>query len=95
MQFYQALLRNHPLANISFLVVLVMGLAAYLSMPREQDPEINLNWLAIVAVLPGAGAEDVERKVTAPLEDAIARIPDIRFISSTMAVGKPLEVVIS
>jgi multidrug efflux pump subunit AcrB len=86
-QFYQALLRNHPLANISFLVVLVMGLSAYLSMPREQDPEINLNWLAIVAVLPGAGAEDVERKVTAPLEDAIARIPDIRFISSTSREG--------
>lgn len=87
MSLYQALLRNHPLATITFLVVLVMGLAAYLTMPREQDPEINLNWLAIVAVLPGAGAEDVERKVTAPLEEAIARIPDIRFISSVSREG--------
>lgn len=87
MRIYQALLRNHPLANISYAVVLVMGLIAYLSMPRAQDPEINLNWLAIVAALPGAGAEDVERKVTGPLEDAIARIPDIRFISSTSREG--------
>lgn len=87
MRIYQALLRNHPLANISYVVVLVMGLIAYLNMPRAQDPEINFNWLAIVAVLPGAGAEDVERKVTGPLEDAIARIPDIRFISSTSREG--------
>ena len=87
MPLYQALLRNHPLANITFVVVLVMGLAAYLTLPREQDPEVNLNWLALVAVLPGAGAEDVERKLTAPLEDAIARIPDIRFISSVSREG--------
>lgn len=87
MQIYQALLRNHPLANISFVVVLVMGLTAYQGMPREQDPEVNLNWLALVAVLPGAGAEDVERKVTGPLEDTIARIPYVRFISSTSREG--------
>lgn len=82
MRLYAALLRNHPLANIAFLVVLIMGALAYLTMPREQDPEINFNWLVVTAVLPGAGAEDVERKVTRPLEDAAARIADIRFISS-------------
>lgn len=87
MRLYAALLRNHPLANIAFAVVLVMGVLSYLGMPREQDPEINFNWLSVVAVLPGAGAEDVEKKVTEPLEDALARIPDIRFISSTSREG--------
>jgi len=82
MRFYQALIRNHPLANITFVVVLLMGVLAYLSMPREQDPEINFNWLIVTSVLPGAAAEDVERKVTQPLEDAVAKIGDIRFISS-------------
>ncbi len=87
MRFYRALLSNHPLANIAFLVVLVMGLLAYRDMPREQDPEINFNWLAVVATLPGAAAGDVERKVTQPLEEAVARIGDIRFISSTSREG--------
>jgi multidrug efflux pump subunit AcrB len=82
MRFYQALIRNHPLANITFIVVLLMGVLAYLGMPREQDPEINFNWLVVTAVLPGAGAEDVEKKVTQPLEEAVAKIGDIRFISS-------------
>ncbi len=82
MRFYQALIRNHPLANITFVVVLLMGVLAYLAMPREQDPEINFNWLIVTAMLPGAAAEDVEKKVTQPLEEAVARIGDIRFISS-------------
>lgn len=87
MRFYEALIRNHPLANIAFVVVLIMGVLAYRAMPREQDPEINFNWLMVTAILPGAGAADVEKKVTQPLEDAIARIGDIRFISSTSREG--------
>lgn len=87
MHLYRALLKNHPLANIAFVVVLVMGLLAYQTMPREQDPEINFNWLVIITNLPGASAEDVERKVTQPLEDAAAKIGDIRFISSTSREG--------
>jgi multidrug efflux pump subunit AcrB len=82
MRFYQALIRNHPLANITFIVVLLMGVLAYLNLPREQDPEINFNWLVVTSVLPGAAAEDVEKKVTQPLEEAVAKIGDIRFISS-------------
>ena len=82
MRFYQALIRNHPLANITFIVVLLMGVMAYLNMPREQDPEINFNWLIVTSILPGAAAEDVEKKVTQPMEEAVAKIGDIRFISS-------------
>ena len=87
MHLYTRLIRNHPLANIAFAVVLILGILSYLQMPREQDPEINFNWLVVTTILPGAGAEDVERKITDPLEDALARIPDIRFVSSTSREG--------
>ncbi len=87
MKAYRRLILNHPLANIAFAVVLIIGALAYLQMPREQDPEINFNWLVVTAALPGAGAEDVERKITDPLEEAIARIQDIRFVSSTSREG--------
>jgi len=82
MKFFARLLRNHPLANITFVVVIVMGLMSYLNMPREQDPEVNFNWVNIMTTLPGASAEDVEKRVTRPLEDALARVADVRFISS-------------
>ncbi|MDM7457206.1 MAG: efflux RND transporter permease subunit [Tepidimonas sp.] len=83
MRLLRALITNHPLANIAFVVILLMGLLAYLQMPRERDPEINFNWVNVTAVLPGASAEDVERLVTNPLEDAIKGVADIRFVSSS------------
>ncbi|MDM7941706.1 MAG: efflux RND transporter permease subunit [Hydrogenophaga sp.] len=82
MAFLRALITNHPLANIAFVVVCLLGLVSYNTMPREQDPEINFNWVAITAVLPGASAEDVERLVTNPLEDGIKGISDVRFVIS-------------
>ena len=83
MNFLRSLYTNHPLANIGFVVVMLIGWLSYQSMPREQDPEINFNWVSVTTVLPGASAEDVERLVTNPLEDGIKGVPDVRFVIST------------
>jgi multidrug efflux pump subunit AcrB len=87
MDFYRALLRNHVLANLTFVLVLVVGLLSYLSLPRQQDPTINFNWIIITTVLPGASASDVEKKVTDPLEDALRRVQDVDFMSSNSRTG--------
>lgn len=87
MRVFKALITNHPLANIAFVVVILMGLLAYAQMPREQDPEINFNWVNISTVLPGASAEDVEERVTNPLEDAIRNVQDIKFVASSSREG--------
>lgn len=78
-RFYQ----NHVLANLVFVLVLAIGILAYLQMPREQDPEINFNWIDISTVTPGMAAEDVEKRVTDILEDGISKVADIKFVSST------------
>jgi multidrug efflux pump subunit AcrB len=83
MKLARSFITNHPLANILFVVVIVMGALAYTSLPREQDPEIGFNWLTINTVLPGASAEDVEERVTNPLEDALRNVQDIRWLIST------------
>jgi multidrug efflux pump subunit AcrB len=70
------LLTNHALVNILFAVVVSLGAMSYFSMPREQDPEINFNWVNINTILPGASAEDVEQLVTGPLEDAVRNVQD-------------------
>ncbi len=80
--FLAKLLANHPFANVTFAVVLLVGLLSYLALPRERDPEINFNWVNVTAVMPGASAEDIERRVTKPLEDAIRTVSDIKFIVS-------------
>ncbi|HKJ16281.1 MAG TPA: efflux RND transporter permease subunit [Xanthomonadales bacterium] len=80
---FKSLLTNHPLVNILFTVVLLMGALSYFDLPREQDPEINFNWVIVRTILPGASAEDVEQLVTGPLEDAVRNVQDIRWVIST------------
>jgi len=80
---FDSLLRNHVLANLAFVLVLVVGSLSYVLLPRQKDPTINFNWILITTVLPGAAALDVESKVTGPLEDAIRKVQDIDFASST------------
>ncbi len=84
---FQSILKNHVLANITFLLVLVMGTSAYVFMPREQDPTINFNWIDITTVYPGASTPDVEKQVTNVLEDAIRKVSDIKFVSSNSRDG--------
>ena len=79
---YARFLQNHVLANLAFVLVLVIGFLAYQMLPRQQDPTINFNWVQIYTVLPGASASDIEQRVTEPLEDAIRNVADIKFASS-------------
>ena len=79
---YAKLLQNHVLANLTFVLILIIGYFSYMGMPRQQDPTINFNWISILTILPGASAKDVEDRITDPIEDAINGIADINFVSS-------------
>ena len=52
-------------------------------MPRAQYPEVELNWVAVAVVWPGATAQDVEREIALPLEAAARRVSDVRFVAAT------------
>lgn len=81
------LYKNHVFANLSFILVLLGGIWAYNNMAREHTPSINFNWVQINTKYPGASAEDVEKLVTEPLEDAVRKVQDLRFSSSNSQEG--------
>ena len=84
MNFIGRFLSNHVLANLTFGLVIFMGILAYLQMPRAKEPELNFNWVNIVTFFPGAAALDVEKRVTEPIEDALrTSVRDIKFVDST------------
>ncbi len=80
--FFERFLKNHVLANLFFILVLTIGFLSYASLPRQQDPSINFNWINISTVLPGASAEIIEQKVTQILEEGLETVKDIKFVSS-------------
>jgi multidrug efflux pump subunit AcrB len=78
-----ALFRSHRVADLVLVLVLLLGAWSYWAMPRAQYPEVQLNWVAVAVVWPGAAAQEVEREVAMPLEAAMQRVPDINLVSST------------
>ena len=49
----------------------ILGISSYFTMPREAFPEINDTKVFVSAVYPGNTAEDIERIITDPLEEAL------------------------
>ncbi|WP_167598192.1 efflux RND transporter permease subunit [Leeuwenhoekiella sp. ZYFB001] len=64
-------------------IILLSGLAAYYSMPREAFPEIIETKIYVSSVNPGNAAEDVEKFITEPLEEEFNDIAGIKEITST------------
>ena len=81
------LIGNKVLTNLTFVLILVMGAVAYWSLPRQQDPTINFNWIVISTAWPGASAIDIESRITDPMEEAIQRVDDLDFVSSYSREG--------
>ena len=60
-----------------------LGIRSYKIMPRESFPEINDTRVFVSAVFPGNTAEDIERLIVDPLEDALKGVSNLVDIAST------------
>ncbi len=63
-------------------IFFVLGISAYFSMPREAFPEINDTKVFVSTIYPGNTAEDIERIVTDPLEEALKGVSNLVEIKS-------------
>ena len=64
-------------------IFFILGFSSYLSLPRENFPEINSNVIFVSSVYPGNTAEDVERLITDPLEEELKGVSNLVGIKST------------
>ncbi|OGI09684.1 MAG: hypothetical protein A2Y40_05780 [Candidatus Margulisbacteria bacterium GWF2_35_9] len=71
------------LINLILLAILIFGVISITSLKRESMPEVDLYQLYYTTIYPGASPENIELKVTIPLEDAIKGVENIKNIQST------------
>ena len=64
-------------------IFFILGISSYFSMPREAFPEINDTKVFVSTIYPGNTAEDIERIVTDPLEEALKGVSNLVEIRST------------
>ena len=82
-----ALFRNKHLLALSTVVLLVAGLSALGSLPRQEDPRIVNRNPIVLTLLPGGSAERVETLVTEKLETSLEEVDSIKKLFSTSRDG--------
>jgi len=72
-------------ATVFFLMVAaaVAGINAYVSLPREAFPDIEIPQVIVYVRYPGAAPEDVESQITDPLERELQGIDGLDTLTST------------
>ena len=83
---------NNPvLANMLMIIIIAFGLYAWVNLPRELTPEIALQSATVTTLYPGASPEEVEKLVTAPIEDAIEEnVNKINLLLSNSSEGRSI-----
>jgi len=79
-------LRN-SLTPLIALIALLLGVAATLITPREEEPQINVTMANVFVPFPGASARDVEALVARPAEQVLSRIAGIEHVYSVSRPG--------
>ena len=83
---------NNPvLANMLMIIIIIFGLYAWINLPRELTPEIALQSATVTTLYPGASPEEVEKLVSAPIENAIEEnVNKINLLLSNSSEGRSI-----
>ena len=65
------------------LASLILGVAAIMVTPREEEPQIVVPMADVLVQVPGASADEVEKLVTTPLERLLWQIDGVEYVYST------------
>ncbi|MFW5629130.1 MAG: efflux RND transporter permease subunit [Candidatus Cloacimonadaceae bacterium] len=70
------------LVTMAVLVFVVFGALAYFDLPLNLMPDVDLPFVSVITVYPGAGPREVESQVTDKIEEVAATVPQIDYIQS-------------
>ena len=69
------------------LVIIISGLVAYTSLPRESSPDITIPYVFITTNYPGVAPEDMEQSITIPIEKKLKGLEAVKKIESSSTEG--------
>ncbi|HVB32848.1 MAG TPA: efflux RND transporter permease subunit [Patescibacteria group bacterium] len=84
---------NSRLTPLVIVASLLLGVFAILKTPREEDPQIVVPMLDLFVSMPGASAQQVEQRVSIPMEKLLKEIPGVEYVYSTSMPGQALVTV--
>ncbi|MCB8814578.1 efflux RND transporter permease subunit [Desulfosporosinus shakirovi] len=80
-------LKRPVFATVIIIAMLAVGAMSYIGLPINENPEIEIPYIAVAISLPGTSAEQIEAKVTKRVEESVGQISGVKHITSSISEG--------
>ena len=87
-------IRNKLIIGLFTLALIIGGAYSLMKLPIDAVPDITDNQVLVITVSAGLGAPDVERLITAPIEQATRNVPGIKEQRSFSRFGLSLVTIV-
>jgi len=77
-------INNHQFVWVAMLILTLLGVVSYNSMPRSEDPQFNFPSSLITVIYSGTNPFDMESQIVDKIEEALNELDDIDDIKSTI-----------
>jgi multidrug efflux pump subunit AcrB len=84
---------DSKLTPLTILAALCLGVFAIIATPREEEPQIIVPMIDVFVEMPGTSVQEMEERVTIPMEKKLAEIPGVEYIYSTTSPGLTTAIV--
>ena len=84
---------SSKLTPLFILASLGLGMFSVWKLPREEEPQIKVPMVDVFAALPGASSQEVEQRLTKPMEKVFWEIPGVEYVYSTSSPGQAMVIV--
>lgn len=79
---------QRPVAMLMFILTLVIfGIVAFVNIPIDLMPKIELPYVTVQTIYMGAGPEEIETAVVKPIEEQLSTVNDVKNITSFTSEG--------
>ena len=73
---------NRTAIYVITVIITLVGLMAYINLPKEQFPEIKIPQIIVQTVYPGTSPENMENLVTKPIEKQVKNLTGVKKVTS-------------
>ncbi|MBL7113417.1 MAG: efflux RND transporter permease subunit, partial [Bacteroidales bacterium] len=78
---------NYQFTIVVFALLLLVGVTSFLTMPRTEDPPMQLPGASVIIIYPGANPNDLEELIATPIEEALNELDDIKRLETGIRDG--------
>ena len=83
----QVALKRQATVLTLMVFILIAGIYCYITLPRENFPDITIPYVFVTTTYEGVAPEDMEELISIPIERKLKGISDVEEIRSTLRRG--------